>query len=113
PASQLVGAENAGWQVAQSTLGAERGMTMLELVERLWSAGFRWLVDTCKPSLDDPLVVDRLVQIETDITALRGLCRKVVQGHDSATIGPADASIVKLFYSELLQRMMDFGSEVT
>jgi alkylation response protein AidB-like acyl-CoA dehydrogenase len=112
PASQLVGAENAGWQVAQSTRGAERGMTMLELVERLWIAGFRWLVETSKPVADDPLVIDRLVQIETDITALRGLCRNVVRGHDAGTIGPADASIVKLFYSELLQRMMGFASEV-
>ena len=112
PATQLVGAEHAGWQVAQATLGAERGMTMLELAERLWNAGFRWLVETCEPSMDDALVVDRLVQIETDITALRGLCRNVVEAHEAGTIGPADASIVKLFYSELLQRMMDFATEV-
>src|SRR5271166_6243994 len=26
--------------------------------------------------------------------------------------GPADASIVKLYYSELLQRMMDFGAQI-
>ncbi len=38
PAANLVGAENAGWQVAQATLGAERGMTMLELAERLGNA---------------------------------------------------------------------------
>ena len=44
PAANLVGAENSGWQVAQATLGAERGMTMLELAERLGNAGFRWLV---------------------------------------------------------------------
>src|SRR5690606_3875392 len=30
PESQLAGAEHAGWQVAQATLSAERGMTMLE-----------------------------------------------------------------------------------
>ena len=47
PAANLVGAENAGWQVAQATLGAERGMTMLELAERLGNAGFRWLVQAC------------------------------------------------------------------
>ena len=46
PAANLVGAENAGWQVAQATLGAERGMTMLELAERLGNAGFRWLVQS-------------------------------------------------------------------
>ena len=44
PAANLVGVENAGWQVAQATLGAERGLTMLELAERLGNAGFRWLV---------------------------------------------------------------------
>ena len=41
PAANLVGAENAGWQVAQATLGAERGMTMLELAERLGNAGLQ------------------------------------------------------------------------
>ena len=47
PTANLVGAENQGWQVAQATLGAERGMTMLELAERLGSAGFGWLVQAC------------------------------------------------------------------
>lgn len=47
PADHLVGAEDAGWQVAQATLGAERGMTMLELAERLGDAGFRRLVEEC------------------------------------------------------------------
>ena len=74
PAANLVGAENAGWQVAQATLGAERGMTMLELAERLGNAGFRWLVEM-PARLDDPLVADRLAQFETEITGLRGLCR--------------------------------------
>ena len=44
PEANLVGPEHAGWQVAQATLSAERGMTMLELAERL-AGGFRWLVD--------------------------------------------------------------------
>ena len=35
PAEHLVGGQDGGWQVAQATLGAERGMTMLELAERL------------------------------------------------------------------------------
>ena len=119
PAANLVGAENAGWQVAQETLDAERGMTMLELAERLGNAGFGWLVDECARSrsdgmrpLDDGVVRDRLAQFEIELAGLRGLCRKVVEGHDSGSVGPADPSIVKLFYSELLQRMTDFGVEV-
>ena len=35
-----------------------------------------------------------------------------VEQHDAGTTGPADASIVKLFYSELLQRMTDFATEI-
>jgi alkylation response protein AidB-like acyl-CoA dehydrogenase len=122
PASQLVGAENSGWQVAQQTLGAERGMTILELAERLGNAGFRWLVDACvRPvrgggeggrPIDDSLVADRLAAFETEITGLRALCRWLVERHEAGTAGPADPSIVKLYYSELLQRMMDFGAEV-
>jgi alkylation response protein AidB-like acyl-CoA dehydrogenase len=110
PATDLVGPENQGWQVAQATLGAERGMTMLELAERLGNAGFRWLLQSSP--VDDPVVADRLAQFEIEITGLRGLCRKVVEEHETGTTGPADASIVKLFYSELLQRMTDFGAEI-
>ena len=110
PAANLVGAENQGWQVAQATLGAERGLTMLELAERLGNAGFRWLVQAAP--VDDPVVADRLAQFETQITALRRLCRKVVEDNENGTAGPADASVVKLFYSELLQRMADFGTEL-
>jgi alkylation response protein AidB-like acyl-CoA dehydrogenase len=110
PAANLVGAENAGWQVAQATLGAERGLTMLELAERLGNAGFRWLVQACRS--DDPVVADRLAQFEIEITGIRGLCRKMVEDNEAGTAGPADASIVKLYYSELLQRLTDFGAEV-
>jgi alkylation response protein AidB-like acyl-CoA dehydrogenase len=107
PVENLVGPEHQGWQVAQGTLGAERGMTMLELAERLGNAGFRWLVQACP--LDDPRVTDRLAAFEIELTGLRAMCRDLVEA-DSP--GPADASIVKLFYSELLQRMTDFGAEI-
>jgi alkylation response protein AidB-like acyl-CoA dehydrogenase len=110
PATNLVGEENSGWQVAQATLGAERGMTMLELAERLGNAAFRWLVASCP--VQDPVVADRLARFETEITGLRGLCREFVEKAEAGTAGPADASVVKLYYSELLQRMTDFGAEV-
>jgi alkylation response protein AidB-like acyl-CoA dehydrogenase len=110
PAVNLVGAENEGWQVAQATLGAERGMTMLELAERLGNAGFRRLMQM-SPT-DDPVVAERLTQFEIEITGLRGLCRKLVEDAEDGTAGPADASIVKLYYSEVLQRMTDFGAEI-
>ncbi len=116
PAENLIGAENRGWQVAQQTLGAERGMTMLELAERLAHGGFGRLVRLCAEArpgggsaLDDPVVCDRLARLETELTALRGLCAELVAAEEP---GPAGASIVKLYYSELLQRLMDFGTEI-
>ncbi len=119
PATNLIGEANAGWQAAQSTLSAERGLTMLELAERLGNAGFRWLVQTCsRPDpegirpLDQPVVQDRLAALETEVTGLRALCRGLVDRHEAGTAGPAEASIVKLYYSELLQRLTDFGAEV-
>ena len=111
PAVNLIGAENEGWQVAQATLGAERGMTMLELAERLGNAGFRWLVQACAP-IEDAVVADRLAQFEIEITGLRGLCRDLVLRSETGAVGAADASVVKLYYSELLQRMTDFGAEI-
>ena len=110
PAENLIGAENAGWQVAQSTLGAERGLTMLELAERLGCAGFRWLVQVAPKG--DPVVADRLAQLETEITGLRAMCRQLVHDVEAGRAGPVDALIVKLFYSELLQRVTDFGAEI-
>ncbi|CAI7975984.1 Acyl-CoA dehydrogenase [Frankia sp. Hr75.2] len=119
PAENLVGPVNQGWQVAQATLSAERGMTMLELAERLGNAGFRWLVEACRgPApgggrlVDDPRVQDRLAELETEIAGLRALCLGLVERHEAGTAGPADASVVKLYYSELLQRTMDFAVEV-
>lgn len=116
PAENLVGPENQGWQVAQQTLGAERGMTMLELAERLAHGGFGRLVRLCaRPrrdggrALDDPRVSDRLAQLDTELSGLRGMCAELVAAEQP---GPADASIVKLVYSELLQKLMDFGTEI-
>ncbi|WP_301121363.1 acyl-CoA dehydrogenase family protein [Mycolicibacterium fortuitum] len=111
PAANLIGPVNEGWQVAQATLGAERGMTMLELSERLGNAGFTWLLEAAPT--DDPVVADRLAQFEIELTGLRGLCRDLVERTEAGKAGPADASIVKLYYSELLQRLTDFGAEIS
>ncbi|MFV8232407.1 acyl-CoA dehydrogenase family protein [Mycolicibacterium fortuitum] len=110
PAANLIGPVNKGWQVAQATLGAERGMTMLELSERLGNAGFTWLLEAAPT--DDPVVADRMAQFEIELTGLRGLCRDLVERTEAGRAGPADASIVKLYYSELLQRLTDFGAEI-
>ncbi len=114
PAANLVGAENAGWQVAQATLGAERGMTMLELAERLGNAGFRWLVAEVLPRSDRRSGGGRTGwrSSRSRSPGCAGCAAIWWSGSRRGTAGPADASIVKLFYSELLQRMTEFGAEI-
>ncbi len=119
PAENLVGAENEGWQVAQATLGAERGMTMLELAERLGHAALPWLVELCerpdwrgRRPIDDRAVRERLAGFDAEVAGLRSLCRRHVDEAAHGLTGPADASIVKLHYSELLQHLTGFGAEV-
>ena len=112
PAANLIGAENAGWQVAQETLGAERGMTMLELAERLGHAGFRWLVEDMRRSTIPMRGATGWRSSRRRSPGCAGCAADVVEGHEAGTAGPADASIVKLYYSELLQRLTDFGAEI-
>jgi alkylation response protein AidB-like acyl-CoA dehydrogenase len=57
-------------------------------------------------------VADRLAGLETEVAGLRALCRDLVERNEAGQVGPADASIVKLFYSELLQRLTGFGAEI-
>ena len=40
------------------------------------------------------MVADRLAQFDIEITGLRGMCRDVVEAHESGSVGPADASVV-------------------
>jgi len=97
-------------------LNAERGLTMLELAERLGNAGFRWLVAECSRSgwdglrpLDQPVVADRLMALEDGAGRSAGAVPRLVDRHEAGTPGRLRRPIVKLYYSELLQRLTDFG----
>jgi alkylation response protein AidB-like acyl-CoA dehydrogenase len=119
PAANLIGAEGDGWRVAQSTLAAERGMTIVELAERL-NIVYEWLrelaaktrLPTGRRAIDDDVVRERLAELATEVTALRLLCRRLVGNLERAGgVGP-EASILKLYYSELLQKTMATGVEI-
>jgi alkylation response protein AidB-like acyl-CoA dehydrogenase len=104
---QLIGAENAGWQVAQSTLAAERGVQVLEQVERLCAtraqlarelqARRRWQDDATAACARQELGA---LYAQTEI--LRIICHRMLQGGT----GP-EASIIKVMYAETLQRLDD------
>ncbi|MET7770883.1 acyl-CoA dehydrogenase family protein [Nocardia sp. NPDC005366] len=119
PVSMRVGEENNGWRIAQSTLTAERGPTLLELAARLGQsmdqlvrkAGTREIVPGCK-AIDDLSIREGLADLRTRVTIIQRLCHKVV--NDLVRRGGAgpEASIIKVSYSELVQQIAEFGTEL-
>lgn len=115
PAENLISAENEGWRVAQSTLSSERGLTILELTERMRVAFSLLLKDAQNESpaggrlIDDDEIRRQLVDIHTRIEALRVLVNNMltrVMRHGGLGTEP---SIIKVYYSELLKDFTELG----
>ena len=118
PAENLIGPENEGWKVAQSTLASERGLSILELAERMRQGFSMLLADARKPGplgrqpYEDDEVRRSLADIHARIDALRVLVNDqltaVMQG-ESVGVAP---SILKLTYSELLRDFTELGVRI-
>jgi alkylation response protein AidB-like acyl-CoA dehydrogenase len=114
PVENLLGGENDGWRVSQSTLASERGVAILELAERLHRNGLQglfeaaagWRTEDGAPALEDPAVRERLGGLFGEVQVLRGLCRRLIDSMMGRGGVGTEASIIKLYYSELLQRLM-------
>jgi len=112
PAENLIGAENAGWMIAQSTLSAERGLIIFEYSERMARAleqdlaearqgGARWLKD-------DQLKREFMTAY-AEMTGLRLLIRRMmreVEAHGEISDASLP-SLIKIQFSELLRRYTD------
>jgi alkylation response protein AidB-like acyl-CoA dehydrogenase len=117
PAENLVGELNCGWEIAQTTLSHERGTSPRQLViHRILLTELLRLAQTLRRdgvnAAADPLVRQRLAQtfIEVELTKLHnfrtltGLLRHGKPGPES--------SLVKLFWSEMSQRLHDTAMEM-
>lgn len=115
PRSNLIGPENGGWRVAQATLNTERGATMVELVERL-RIGLGWLareLDAAGAIRDpDSHASVELVRFSGEIQALRELVVRSLDSEVSDAEAGILASMTKLAYSELLQDITGFATDV-
>jgi alkylation response protein AidB-like acyl-CoA dehydrogenase len=112
PRGHLVGTENDGWKIANTTLTHERGTSPRQLVIhrmllhdllRLAREG----VDGAAPQAADPIVRQQLAQhwIEVEITRLNNW-RTLTRLLRRQPLGP-ESSFIKLFWSEMSQRMHD------
>src|SRR5262249_14434738 len=116
PADSLVGELHRGWEIAQTTLAHERGTSARQLVvHRILLDELIALSHThggAAGAAAEPLARPRLAQavIEGELLKLRNW-RTLAQLLRRGKPGP-ESSLVKLFWSEMSQRLHDTAMEV-
>ena len=113
PVANRLGEENQGWAVTQSTLSSERGLTLLELSDRL--RGALWRIASLikeKGRADDQGVQRDFARLITRIEACRALADQFLLKHMAGEDKIGDASIVKLFYARVLREFASLGSRL-
>jgi alkylation response protein AidB-like acyl-CoA dehydrogenase len=116
PVADRVGAENAGWAVAQSTLAAERGVLALEGMERhryLLEAFHSRAVTEGAAWLGDAAARREFVTLFAELQAIRRMIRKLLHeadhndGHGQRGFSMTP-SIVKVVNTMLKKRVGEF-----
>jgi len=105
PRDRLVGGETEGWPIANTTLAHERGTSPRQLV--IHRMLLNDLLGLARERGTDGVMRQRLGQhyIEVEITRLNNL-RTLTRIQRRQPLGP-ESSFVKLFWSEMSQRMHD------
>jgi alkylation response protein AidB-like acyl-CoA dehydrogenase len=119
PAASRVGAEGDGWRIARTTLTSERVVQMIELVEQARAAVRRIeseLATVTAASGRSQQATERLrgevTETAIDVEVLAAMTERVMS--DLATGGTlgATGSVLKLYFSELLQRLTATASRI-
>ncbi len=123
PVAERVGAENQGWGVLTSALGVERITIYRPFIHlrALWALvryactprdGDSLLRQAQDRPWDDPHTRQRLAQLRCDFEVARLLLYRAVQMHSRGEEFRAQAAMVKLFNTELVQRLYQTGVEL-
>jgi alkylation response protein AidB-like acyl-CoA dehydrogenase len=113
PAEDLVGEEGNGWAVAQATLASERGLTLVELTQRM-QFGLKLLAQTMKErgKDTDPVIRHELGALIPQVDAACATADQYLQKRISGTEQVGDASVVKLYYAQVLRKLVSLGTKV-
>ncbi len=119
PAGNLIGAMNAGWSIAMTTLTFERGpeealyrqVRFKYDLDRL--VGFaRTNVRRGKPISDDPVARQKIAAVAMEVDLLRlNILRAFSKVLNGKELGP-EASFTKLYWSHMWQRMAELAVEL-
>jgi len=119
PIENRIGEENDGWRIANSTLATERSTLLLVPAEQLRVA-FQMLVDLARetpgsggrPAIEDVGIRRDLAELHAEIENLRLLINRMLKQLIRAGGAGPESSIIKLYYSELLQRFTRYATEL-
>ena len=116
--SDLIGKLAGGWEIAQTTLGYERGANSLGRVTRYLMA-FHQLVKSTKeltrngkPLLEDPVVRAKLGKAFAELEVQRYAALRVLSALSKGQPISAASSITKLSYTEFEKRFYEIALEI-
>ncbi|HUI48928.1 MAG TPA: acyl-CoA dehydrogenase family protein [Acidimicrobiia bacterium] len=114
PVENLIGPENAGWMVANTTLANERGASFIWREQVLHEVAIDLLSKACtrRGSAHDAPTRQRLAQSWIDVEIFRlHNARTLARLARGEEIG-AESSIVKLFWAGLSQRLYETATDL-
>lgn len=113
PAENLIGRENQGWMIAQSTLTTERGLLVFDCSERLSRAYIKDAAAGRDTWLNDPVKAQAFAAFYPRIRALSHLVAKLLEELAADPHGGGDLSTyIKLHWAVLLQDYTGFMAGV-
>jgi alkylation response protein AidB-like acyl-CoA dehydrogenase len=117
PRRNLVGEENRGWYNVMISLDFERtaGVARASQLRRMMDELIKFAKETKvkdKPLAQDPLVRRRLAEITIETEVSRMLAYRVVWMQTKGLIPNYEASMIKLYATELMQRVAHVGTQI-
>ena len=114
PAANVIGAVNAGWEIAMTTLAHERGTGFAfkeQVLQRIALDDVRARAGELGRT-GDPVVRQAIARAHVDVEIMRLLnCRTLTRLERGLEPGP-ESSIVKLFWASLTQRIHELALAV-
>ncbi len=114
PVEDLIGEEGNGWAVAQATLASERGLTLVELSQRM-----RYSLSMLGKALEesgranDAALRREFGHVITRVDAACAIADQYLLKRISGEERVGDASLVKLYYANALREFTKLGRRIS
>jgi alkylation response protein AidB-like acyl-CoA dehydrogenase len=104
PACNVVGQPNRGWDVAKAVLQHERALISEMRDTRTAEGGALDELGRAYGALDDPLLCDRVAQVEIDLLAYRLTMKRARESTGAGAPPGPETSMLKLYGTEVSKR---------